>query len=84
MKPEYKCYITQGGYKMKKEMLIEGMTCGHCKMRVVNALTEVEGVTSVDVDLDSKKATLEASEGITDSMLKDAVEEWGYEVKDIK
>lgn len=69
---------------MKKELRIEGMSCGHCKMRVENALNELEGVSNVAVDLEGKKATLEAADSVTDAALKEAVEEWGYDVVEIK
>jgi len=36
---------------------VEGMTCGHCKMAVTNALKELEGVKNVDVHL--KEGTVE-------------------------
>ncbi len=35
---------------MKKEMVIEGMHCGHCQARVEKALSEVAGVESVKVN----------------------------------
>ncbi|NLX62395.1 MAG: heavy-metal-associated domain-containing protein [Tissierellia bacterium] len=68
---------------MKKIMLVEGMSCGHCSMAVTNALKEVEGVTSVSVDLDSKKVEVEG-ENLVDEKLKEAVEEAGYDVVEIK
>ncbi len=68
---------------MKKEMMIEGMTCNHCKMRVEKALGEIEGVEGVSVDLEAKKATLEIVGEINDAMLKEAVEDAGYDVTSI-
>lgn len=65
-------------------MVIEGMTCGHCKKRVENALSELEGVKEVAVDLEAKTATLELESSVTDEVLKEAVEEWGYKVEAIK
>ncbi|MEG2018838.1 MAG: cation transporter, partial [Clostridium sp.] len=34
---------------MKKKISIEGMSCGHCVNHVKEALSELPGVTSVDV-----------------------------------
>lgn len=65
---------------MKKEILIEGMTCNHCKMRVEKALGEIEGVNNVSVDLEAKKATLEIVSEVGDAVLKEAVEDAGYDV----
>ena len=63
---------------MKKTISIEGMTCGNCVRHVTEALNEVEGVTSVNVDLAGKKADIEAAESASDVMLKEAVVEAGY------
>lgn len=64
---------------MKKIIKIEGMTCGHCVSSVDTALKAVEGVTSVKVDLEENKATVEA-EGVSDEKLKDAIEDIGFDV----
>ena len=40
---------------------IEGMTCGHCKAAVENALKAVPGVTSVTVELEKKEAIVTGS-----------------------
>lgn len=65
---------------MKKEMMIEGMSCNHCKMRVEKALGELEGVNNVSVDLEAKKATFDIVGEVGDSVLKEAVEDAGYDV----
>ena len=69
---------------MKKEMIIEGMSCNHCKMRVEKALGELAGVDSVVVDLASKTATLELTAELEDVTLTEAVEDAGYDVVEIK
>ena len=65
---------------MKKKLSIEGMTCQHCVQHITEALNEVEGVSSVSVDLEGKSAEVEASESVTDDALKSAVAEAGYTV----
>ncbi len=69
---------------MKKEILISGMTCGHCVKRVENALLEIDGVHSVVVSLDDKKATIEADDKIEDQLIKDAIDDVGYTVEAIQ
>lgn len=64
-------------------MLVEGMSCSHCSMAVTNALKELAGVTNVNVDLGSKKVEVEG-ENLVDDQLKEAVEEAGYDVVEIK
>ncbi len=68
---------------MKKTLLVEGMSCGHCEKAVKNALNEVEGVTTVEVDLATKKVEIEG-EGLNDILIKGAIEEAGYEVVEIR
>lgn len=69
---------------MKKKILIEGMTCGHCVNHVKEALSELEGVKSVDVNLNAKTAVLEASNDVDDEDIKFAVDDAGYAVVGIE
>ena len=62
---------------------IEGMMCAHCSGRVEKALNTIDGV-SATVDLDAKTASVHAEPQVTDSVLKAAVEEAGYEVVSIE
>lgn len=68
---------------MKKVLLVEGMSCGHCEKAVKDSLGELDGVTLVEVDLDSKKVEVQG-ENLQDNLIKLAVEEAGYEVLEIK
>jgi copper ion binding protein len=62
----------------KIEISIEGMTCGHCAMSITNEIATLEGVSSVKVDHTTGKAVVEASEGVTQDSLSEAVAEAGY------
>ncbi len=64
---------------MKKTLSIEGMSCGHCVNHVKNALADVAGVESAEVDLGTKKAVVSGL-ALDDAALKAAVAEAGYEV----
>ncbi len=64
---------------MKKIFTVEGMSCQHCVKAVKNALSEVEGVKSVEVDLAEKKVEIEG-DNLQDELLKAAIEDAGYEV----
>ncbi|MBU5437179.1 copper ion binding protein [Tissierella sp. MSJ-40] len=68
---------------MKKTMIVEGMSCNHCVKAVKNALGELEGVSKVDVDLEAKKVEVEG-ENLADEKLKEAIEDAGYDVVEIK
>ena len=69
---------------MKKQIFIEGMTCGHCSGRVEKALKAVDGIVDAKVDLDNKNAVVEMNDNVEDSLLKETVEDAGYDVVDIK
>lgn len=69
---------------MKKKILIEGMSCGHCVSHVKEALSELSGITSVDVNLDSKTAIIEAPTDVKDEDIKFAIDDAGYEVVGIE
>mgnify|MGYP000860158475 CR=1 FL=1 len=69
---------------MKKKIIVEGMSCGHCVNHVKEALKEIEGVQSADVDLASKTAIISSENNITDESIKDAIEDAGYDVVSIE
>lgn len=67
---------------MKKEIIIEGMSCGHCTGRVEKALGALEGVTVVEVTVNDKHAVVETE--VNNDVLKETVEDAGYDVIEIK
>jgi copper ion binding protein len=67
---------------MKKRLNIEGMSCNHCVMHVKNALSEVQGVKSVEVNLQGRYALVDF-EGAHDEALKEAVADAGYDVTSV-
>lgn len=70
--------------EMKKVLKIEGMMCQHCVAHVSKALSGIEGVTDVEVNLKKKTATVALGAEVADETLAAAVTEAGYEVKKIK
>ena len=69
----------EGGKKMTKVMIVDGMTCEHCKMRVEKVLNALDGVSAV-VDLDKKSATITLSKEVSDAALTAAVTDADYQV----
>lgn len=67
---------------MKKvEIKIEGMHCEGCSKRLTKVLSNVEGVTTVEVSLENKLAHIEYDEAI--AKLEDfyeVIEDAGFEV----
>lgn len=57
---------------------VPGMHCDHCKASVTEELEAVEGVESVEVDLDSK-LVLVRGHHLDDAKLRAAIEEAGYQ-----
>lgn len=63
-----------------KTIDIEGMQCNHCKMTVEKALSQLDGVTKVEVSLEEKKAVIESQKEIEDSKIKEVIANAGFEV----
>jgi len=59
---------------------IGGMSCQHCVQHVTNALKELPGVLSVNVDLATTKATLQIDEAYFNiDEAAEAINDAGYE-----
>lgn len=75
--------LSEGEDLMKKEIIIEGMSCSHCSGRVEQALNQMEGVQAT-VDLKRKIADVTITGEISDQQLQKAVEDAGYQVVEIR
>lgn len=73
-----------GGNKITKIIEIEGMSCGHCSKKVETALKDLKEVKSVNVSLEEKKAEVILKQEVDNDVLKNTIEELGYEVVNIK
>jgi copper chaperone len=56
---------------------VEGMSCGHCRAAVIEEISAIAGVESVEVSLESGRAEVRGT--FTDEQIRAAVEEAGYE-----
>lgn len=61
---------------------VTGMTCGHCVASVTEEISEIEGVTSVDVVLETGLVTVTADRELSPVTVQTAVAEAGYAVAD--
>ena len=59
---------------------VSGMSCGHCVAAVREEVGAIEGVTAVDVELESGAVTITSGEPVDEATLRAAVEEAGYEL----
>jgi len=59
---------------------VVGMTCGHCVSAVTEEVSQVPGVSAVDVDLASGGLTVTSEAPVDETAVRAAVEEAGYAV----
>lgn len=83
--PESAVFQSQGKEEntVNKTIHIDGMMCAHCTGRVEKALNDLPGVEAT-VDLDSKSAAVTCTPDVSDDTLRQAVEDAGYHVTDIR
>jgi copper chaperone len=65
-----------------QRITVEGMTCGHCVAAVREEISQLPGVTAVEVDLDSGRVEVAAAGPIDAAALAAAVDEAGYSIAD--
>ncbi|MEU4671842.1 heavy-metal-associated domain-containing protein [Amycolatopsis sp. NPDC023774] len=57
---------------------VSGMSCGHCAQSVTEEITELPGVESVEVDVETGRVVVRSAEVLTEDAVRGAVEEAGY------
>lgn len=69
---------------MSKKILIEGMSCDHCIKHVTEALSDLNDVTNVDVNLKENFAIIQTNADVKDEDIKFALDDAGYDVVGIE
>ncbi|HML36878.1 MAG TPA: copper chaperone CopZ [Bacillota bacterium] len=65
----------------KVTLNVEGMSCQHCVKAVTQAVTALDGVSSVDVSLEEKTVAVDYdADQVSLDSIKEAIEEEGYDV----
>ncbi len=64
----------------RTHVTVTGMTCQHCVMSVTEEVSEIAGVTAVDVSLDSGLVTVLADRDVARDEIAVAVGEAGFEL----
>ena len=59
---------------------VSGMTCGHCVSSVTEEVSELAGVSDVQVDLTSGRLSVTADQPLGPDAVRAAVEEAGYQL----
>jgi len=63
-----------------KVINVAGMSCDHCKAAVTKAVSALEGVSSVEVNLENNTAAVEFDEStLLLDAIKQAIEAQGYD-----
>ncbi len=65
---------------MTSTVKITGMSCNHCVMAVKNAVSPIDGVKSVDVDLGKGEAVIDHDIDIDMAKVHSEIEKAGYKV----
>ncbi|MGV3129620.1 copper ion binding protein [Staphylococcus simulans] len=66
---------------MEKQLKVEGMSCGHCKAAVEDAVGKVEGVDKVDANPDANNVDVAYNgDDAVLSQVESAIYDAGYDV----
>jgi copper ion binding protein len=65
---------------MVSVLKVKGMSCQHCVMSVTKALSKLEGVQNVKVDLQKGEVQYDNTKGIAPDKIVTTVEDAGYQV----
>jgi copper chaperone len=66
--------------KMDSVLKVKGMSCQHCVMSVTKALSQLDGVKNVQVDLAKGEARFDNTKEIATNQIEKAITEAGYEI----
>jgi len=66
---------------MQTKLNVDGMSCEHCEKAVKKAVSAIDGVKDVTVDLAGKTVTVTHDEKVTIENIKIQIVEQGYEVE---
>lgn len=61
------------------EYQVEGMSCGHCENAVREEVSEIAGVTGIDVSAETGRLVVTSGQPIDDAAVIAAVDEAGYD-----
>lgn len=65
---------------MQTTYSVEGMTCARCAASVKEEVSEVPGVTGVDVDVDTGAVVISSDAELDAAAVDAAIEEAGYRI----
>ena len=65
---------------MASVLKVKGMSCQHCVMSVTKALSQLEGIQNVQVDLTKGEVRFENTKAFATDQIVKAITDAGYEV----
>ena len=71
---------TKEATQMQTTIKVDGMMCKHCQKHVHDALAKMDGVTAVEVSLETNTATVDATREISVDEFAKVIEDAGYEL----
>jgi copper chaperone len=66
--------------KMGSVLKVKGMSCQHCVMSVTKALTQLEGIKNVQVDLAKGEVRFDNTKSMASDRIQKAITDAGYEI----
>jgi len=60
---------------------IKGMSCGHCTASVTKALSGIDGIINVQVDLGKGEAVFEETKPVSAEKIKTVISSIGFEIE---
>jgi copper ion binding protein len=67
--------------EMASTIKVKGMSCQHCVMAVTKAISQLEGIQKVEVDLPRGEVRFENTKALAMDRVKGAIEKAGYQVE---
>ena len=61
-------------------IIIKGMSCNHCVMAVAKALSGIDGISNVRVDLAKGEATFDEATPVDRNVIGERIRKAGFEV----
>lgn len=61
-----------------KQFLIPNISCGHCVRTITNELTEIQGITKVSGNAETKRIEVEFDDALSEERILATLKEIGY------
>ncbi len=65
---------------MVSVLKVKGMSCNHCVMSITKALTKLDGIQNVKVDLQKGEVSFDDTKTLGPEKIEKAIEDAGYQV----